>query len=119
MICMLVCVPSCVSHLTCVPVRVCAGGLGFILHTWALAEYEQDNVYNAQVVVAQGLRKCPYDAQLFVAAASIELKGGNAGEKLCTYKHTHTRTRTQAQTHAHTQLHARVYGAHSAIEEVW
>lgn len=36
-----------------------AGGVGVILHAWASAELDRDNVRNARVVLAEALRKCP------------------------------------------------------------
>lgn len=34
---------------------------GAVLHTWAAAEYEADNIRNARIVIDEALRKCPKD----------------------------------------------------------
>lgn len=39
----------------------------------------QGNLTNARIVVAEGLRKCPDDAPLFVLAASVEVEAGDPG----------------------------------------
>lgn len=57
-----------------------AGGVGMVLHAWASAELERDNVLNARVVVAEALRKCPQDQPLYVLAAGVELAGGDLSE---------------------------------------
>lgn len=54
-----------------------AGGAGVVLHHWANAELERDNVRNARVVLAEALRKCPQDQPLYVLAAGVELAGGD------------------------------------------
>jgi hypothetical protein len=44
------------------PYDVAAEGGGAVLHAWATAEFERDNVLNARVVIGEALRKCPKDA---------------------------------------------------------
>jgi hypothetical protein len=39
-----------------------AAGGGTVLHSWAAAEFDRDNVVNARVVIGEALRKCPKDA---------------------------------------------------------
>eukprot|EP00798_Chlamydomonas_sp_ICE-L_P013699 gene13699-19591_t len=45
-----------------------AGGAGIVLHSWALAELQSDNVRNARIIAAEALRKCPEDQPLYVLA---------------------------------------------------
>jgi hypothetical protein len=44
------------------PYDVAAEGGGAVLHAWASAEFDRDNVLNARVVIGEALRKCPKDA---------------------------------------------------------
>jgi hypothetical protein len=44
------------------PYDIAAEGGGAVLHAWATAEFERDNVLNARVVIGEALRKCPKDA---------------------------------------------------------
>jgi hypothetical protein len=55
------------------PYDIAAEGGGAVLHAWATAEFERDNVLNARVVIGEALRKCPKDA-----AVSGVLKVSNA-----------------------------------------
>lgn len=64
-----------------------AGGAGVVLHHWANAELERDNVRNARVVLAEALRKCPDDQPLYVLAAGVELAGGDPGARVHTSAH--------------------------------
>ena len=50
-----------------------------VLHYWANAELERNNVRNARVVLAEALRKCPMDQPLYTLAAGVELAGGDLG----------------------------------------
>ncbi|WIA39029.1 hypothetical protein OEZ86_005175 [Tetradesmus obliquus] len=58
------------------PYDIAAEGGGAVLHAWASAEFERDNVLNARVVIGEALRKCPKDAAVAVLAASIEAAAG-------------------------------------------
>jgi hypothetical protein len=49
------------------PYEVSAAAGGAVLHCWATAEYERDNMLNARVVVSEALRKCPKDAAVSAA----------------------------------------------------
>ena len=60
-----------------------AGGAGIILHAWASAELQNDNVRNARIIAAKALRKCAADQPLYVLAGNIELAGGNLGGSAC------------------------------------
>eukprot|EP00967_Tisochrysis_lutea_P083271 scaffold115654_cov21-Tisochrysis_lutea.AAC.1 len=74
------------KHVVCsglVPPCTQAGGAGVVLHHWANAELERDNVRNARVVLAEALRKCPQDQPLYVLAAGVELAGGDPGAGRC------------------------------------
>jgi hypothetical protein len=44
------------------PYEISATGGGSVLHCWATAEFERDNILNARVIVGEALRKCPRDA---------------------------------------------------------
>mgnify|MGYP001807428146 CR=1 FL=1 len=44
------------------PYEISAGGGGSVLHCWATAEFERDNILNARVIIGEALRKCPRDA---------------------------------------------------------
>lgn len=48
---------------------------GAILHQWATAEYEQDNIRNARIVIAEAMRKAA-SVGVFSLAGAIEYKGG-------------------------------------------
>jgi Flp pilus assembly protein TadD len=54
-----------------------AGGVNLILHSWGSSELERGNVFNARVVTAEALRKCPDDQVLYVLAAGVEHAGGD------------------------------------------
>lgn len=44
------------------PYEISAGGGGSVLHCWANAEFERDNILNARIIIGEALRKCPRDS---------------------------------------------------------
>eukprot|EP00775_Hariotina_reticulata_P012229 gene12229-12367_t len=49
-----------------------AAGGGIVLHSWAAAEFDRDNVVNARIVIGEALRKCPKDAGVSHGGVSQE-----------------------------------------------
>jgi Tfp pilus assembly protein PilF len=60
------------------PRRLAADVGGVVLHSWALAELERDNVRNARTVIGEALRKCSDDVAVNVLAGSIVWRAGDA-----------------------------------------
>jgi Tfp pilus assembly protein PilF len=59
------------------PRRLAAGVGGVVLHAWAAAEYERDNLRNARIVIGEALRKCSNDTAVNVLGGSIVARGGD------------------------------------------
>jgi hypothetical protein len=53
------------------PYEISAGGGGSVLHCWATAEFERDNILNARVIIGEALRKCPRDAAVSVVCCAV------------------------------------------------
>lgn len=57
------------------PYEISAGGGGSVLHCWATAEFERDNILNARVIIGEALRKCPRDAAVSSSPALASMQG--------------------------------------------
>jgi Tfp pilus assembly protein PilF len=60
------------------PRRLAVDVASTVLHAWASAEVDRDNLRNARIVIGEALRKCSTDASINVLAGSIVARAGDA-----------------------------------------